>query len=153
MTIQSKRIKTAIFTKMTTLVAASTETSVIVDTFIAQRDITLIGIEMCNYLYLTNPTDSGTCEFEVRFTRSGWGVPGLLFSTLVAAFPRQATEGVNVGVGVWGSINNERTVFFPEGYGVDLDDGEVINMMTAWKNEMAQDQVGWCFGEYYYVDR
>lgn len=153
MTAKAKRIRTYFLVYSASLTAGLTHTSTNVDQFTAQADITIIGFELNAYVYLQNPVDSGTIEIEVQLTRGGWQNPGILATTIANCFGRQTTEGVNVGVN-WGSdLNKEKTVMFPEGYGIDMDSGEVLQMMECDKNDMAQTHWVWTFAIIYYVER
>ena len=120
-----------------------------------QDDITIIGMESYNEIEREGTGwDSGNllCISEIsrvgQFYRDG----ALMFCSAVVECG-EATVGINANQCVLGSMFNMECEWFPEGYGVDLDDGETLYLNCYAHNEMSNPKHFYFWSKIYYVER
>jgi hypothetical protein len=153
-TPEGKRVKTIVMAGSVEMANGEANQQNALDTHVWQEDVRVIGIEAYAELYALNAMDSGNIQALTEVSRVGsWGQDGRLLEAACIIIGTSITVGVGVTeVAIGDSIKVER-MFFPEGHGVDFDDGEAIYINALDNNNMANDQRGWHGATIYYVER
>jgi hypothetical protein len=155
MTVKTKRIKTHYMSGGQKTVSAGTSVFYLADDYWhLQDDITVIGVFLGSQIYKDNEYDSGLLQNITQISRNAvMNADG----EIACACAEQQGLSVTVGVGaetqLGGDPRNHVYLMFPEGYGIDIDDGEDLYLNTHMVNTMAQDQIMNSHCLIYYVER
>ena len=154
-TPQGKRVRSDLLTFSADPAAAASEAVIGADIFIAPDDIRIIGLHMgAEVLALANGWDSGKCNIAMYLSRvAQWMHEMSLMHVMAIVQCYEATVGAGVTETVLGPAYTEQEQMFPEGYGIDLDEGETLNLNAVYANSMANPHrvTGWAI--IYYVER
>jgi len=154
-TPQGKRIRSKLLTFTADPAAAASESVPGAAIFIAPDDVRVIGCHMgAEVLALANGWDSGKCNIAMYLSRIAQWMHEASFMHIMSIVQcYEATVGAGVTETVLGPAYTEREQWFPEGHGIDLDEGESINMNVVYANSMANPHrvTGWAI--LYYVER
>lgn len=156
MTVKSKRIKTKLMTKGQSIAAAGDEQYLGADSWVVQEDITIIGLGLrVSVQDGAFGWDSGRVSALGEISRvAKMFADGVLMGFCKHVICREATVGANSTQTVLGGQPTEvQFIMFPEGYGVDMDDGEVLYLNTDLHNDMANAHHTSINGIVYYVER
>lgn len=149
MTTKARKVRAQVLQEgVANLTHATTETTSA--TWTPQRDVTIIGFElMCNAgLAAAEIAEAGGYEVVAELTQEA-AVNG------TTALGRVHQSAVWEAGADQHDLDTTEVTMFPEGYGVDLDDGESINLVgSAFNSQAASDAADYywrCI--IYYVDR
>lgn len=120
-----------------------------------QEDITIVGVEMITEIE-ENGTgwDSGNLLALCDLSRVG----RIHHDGVIAACRNiidcwEATVGINANQVALGNNTNRELVMFPEGYGVDVDDGESLYLNCYAHNEMSNPKRFYYYATIFYTER
>jgi hypothetical protein len=154
-TATGKRIRSDLLVFTADPAAAASESVVGADIFIAEDDVRVVGLHMgAEVLALANGWDSGKCNIAMYLCRvAQWMHETSLMHIMAIVQAYECTVGAGVTETVLGPAYTEREQWFPEGYGIDLDEGESLNLNVVYANSMANPHrvTGWAI--IYYVER
>lgn len=147
-TAEGKRIRTFMMQGVITAVAQTPSGGVLVLARLIQDNITIIGAECISSCEVTDTalnTDgfvSSSCELSRVGIHSRDG-------TILKAHTVARWHGIFFA----GDIMHTETAFFPEGFGIDIDDGEYLNLIGT--NQNNSDDTLACYQNciVYYVER
>ena len=123
-------------------------------TKLVQDKIRIIGVAIIAEAIPLAELDSGELSFEVEVSRVGSiNQDGLIALCIGYVFGVSVTIGIGVSEVAVGDLHKDKVIFFPEGYGIDLDDGDAIYMNASFGNTMANDHSFAGIATIYYVER
>ena len=155
MTPKNKKVKTHFLSAGFELTAASGADTLSHDLWIPQDDITIIGIN-ARIAILEDGLgwDEGRLTVLVDFSRIGkLQQPGTILSFCHSQVGQQMVIGVDSAPTLKGPPNRGMLFFFPEGYGIDMDEQEPVYMHTSWANSMTNKFYASVGGAIYFVER
>jgi len=147
-TPQNKRVRTFMMQGNIIAVAQTPSGGVLVLAKLIQDDITVIGAECISSAELPDAalnTDgfiSTSCELSRVGLHSRDG-------TILKAHTLARWHGIFYA----GDMMHTETAFFPEGYGVDIDDGEYLNLIGTNQNNSDAQVTAYQNCIVYYVER
>lgn len=155
MTPQAKKVRTAWVSVGVPMVAAGGADVVGADTWIPQDNITIIGaLARASIVAAGAGWDSGRCiaKFELSRVAINEGDSTIL-NVGVGVDCWEATVGINATQTIIGDMHKSELLMLPEGYGIDIDEAEIVYLNYTWANDMANDHHA--SGAYiiYYVER
>jgi len=119
----------------------------VMDTHCAQDDIYIIGIH--GMVELASSLDEATGEESVTAVVSRSGVANSPGELICISNVRQ--EEATAGAHVHDFLCVHDSIMFPEGCGMELDEGEYLNLIMAWQITKARIVKGWF--EVFYVEK
>lgn len=150
MTIKSKRVRTELIQGEVHDILAATGGWFNSDAvWISQGDVTVIGCSMLIEAHWTGAPGAGKLgETKAELSRVGKpNQPGVImrYGTLV--------DNWAVGMTSWGF--KTRDMFFPEGYGIDVDEGEALhlNVYILTDEDTSPNWRGFAEAIIFYVER
>ena len=156
MTVKNKRVKTFYIKRSEVLSAGSNSFGNVPE--VLQDDVTIIGVQMFASLSSSNEFDSGTIYVMGAASRVAWNaVSGREDGDILFIESRIDARSVTVGAGVSevavGKVVEHELLLFPDGHGIDLDEGDIVYLNWAWANGMANDHGAFIDALVYYVER
>lgn len=138
-------------------VAGDDESKDAADSWEAPDDIRIIGIHSYSFLDLDNNIDSGDMHMAAVLSRQAAYGAAHYDSILAKIYNQMSARACVVGAGttelVFGTPLKEETYFFPEGMGIDVDEGEILYMSINRANSMANNHSVGAGFSIYYVER
>lgn len=114
-----------------------------------EDDVRVIGVSIIHEAYIVdaNMNEDEQVQLITEVTASGqWAQPGCLF--------RAELQAIWTGVIHSGDATRREThIMFPEGYGVDFDEHEFINMMYSFQKVCTVANYSFHNAIVYYVER
>ncbi|MBA7556660.1 hypothetical protein ES705_49376 [subsurface metagenome] len=130
---------------------AATSWGMVVASWIIQDDITIKGVFLMNE-HGASPGDGQTAEGShgIALTRGAQQYDDAAILNLMSARVREATAGAH---GIENFVTT-KILMFPEGYGIDLDYGDVLNLFSGGSSgDNAAAAFYMSVAEIYYVER
>lgn len=124
------------------------------DTWVAPDEIRVIGIELCSMVRPETEIDSGIVEARAEVSRvTDIDTIYALVKTLAYMQGGECTVGVNKTQVQIGNLIDRMSLWFPEGYGIDLDEHDALFFPRNYANSMANAHYAISWAVIYYVER
>ena len=154
MTVKNRRIKSVHLSHSVVATAGESVMIPSADSWIPQEDITIIGCEIVGEAIGLNEFDSGYLSGHHELSRiAKEDEPGVILQCYSFIQAREVLVGINLTQVIQGNNFQHLIMFFPEGYGVDIDEGEPIYLNVTRDNTMANDHSIATNVVVWYVDR
>jgi len=146
--IESKRIRTIVMGGSVN-VATTVSEDIVLASHVFQDDVTVIGYDLAVIPIITDTMSNadgqlhGRGELSRQGQRSQPGSLGMLQLHLVW----------NAAIVIGGKNPVQMTRMFPEGYGVEIDEGEGLNILTLVEWTGGATLAWWVDATIYYVER
>lgn len=148
MTVKSKRIRTKFLGGAVEGEMLDTFLPGVLVQWIVQHNITVIGCELIAEIDMTDSLSNADYESQliIELTRAGTIEQDSCISSL------QLEICFNGVVSIGGDLRKTLVMMFPEGYGVDVDEGEILNLVAyfSFVSAGAPHSYGSCI--VYYVE-
>lgn len=150
-----KKVRVAMLERVlpaATFIAGYNEIQVV--EWVSPDDYTLIGFELTAHVDPETNMDSGRIAMDAEITRtSSFGTQGVIGRSEARLECRTAVIGAGTTETVSGRQRAENIVMFPDGHGIDIDEGETINLLTWSQNSMANSHFAYAQAILYLVER
>ncbi|MBA7589347.1 hypothetical protein ES708_31429 [subsurface metagenome] len=155
MTTKNKQIKTKyLVVSIDNVAGVNTGTTTLA--WLLQDNITIIGWYLRAKVTPDANFDSGYQSVHAELSRAGIISQEAMLSRISARLQcGSSTMATVIENAVIGDNENNQVVMFPEGYGIDLDDGEYLYLHNTSNNTMGagNGHVGSSIACIYYVER
>lgn len=149
-----KKVKTVMLGYDVGAVAGGDLVDVVGMEHVFQDDVRVIGILLRCDVEDETDLDSGYLALNAEVSRaSKRGQAGALIMASCKTSCRSCTVGIGVTETVLVESHKVVVVMFPDGHGVDFDDGEYINLLVYMKNTMSNAHSGDANAIIYFVER
>lgn len=154
----TKRVKSLLISRTFDIASGGSEDKNAIAAVLIQDDITVIGCYVeARIRWQASPAfDEGQAYVRCEFSRVGvmTNDGAFLAADARCVYGTELVGATNVAITI-GNLKDTQTMFFPEGYGVDIDDGEYLYMNMAGINEIISAGSITVFGEItvFYVER
>jgi len=146
---EGKRIRTAAGGGGVAL-ATTVDFDAVLGAYVFQDDVTIIGFYVSNVAIINDAHSNadGMIHATIELSRQGVrGQPGIIGRASIHAV-------WNAILGLTGELWQRQTVMFPDGCGIEVDEGEGVNLLGLAEYVGAGGDLSW-WGEFilYYVER
>lgn len=132
-----------------TIAATASYGPAVVDEWIVQDDIKIVGVEMINEIDMADAISNADFEMQCIFELSRAGT--IERDSIIASCQNEMCWNGIISVG--GEPRKEVVIMFPQGYGIEIDEGEVINLVAYASGVKAGDSYVFASAIIYYVER
>lgn len=153
-TPDGKKVKTHFMSWSLTGTAGLADTLDGADEYIFQDDVRVIGCQVRAWNVPLAELDSGRIEAKAEVSRIGkWFSDGRILEAVSYQEGRSVTVAAGSTETLQGPYTEAKEIMFPEGYGIDFNEGDAIYLNAYWFNSMANDHVFEAQATIYFVER
>lgn len=146
---EGKRVRTTMFGGNYLQPHGESEARLGINSHIFQDDVTIIGVTLAHEILVTDVALNADAQLEITSEVSRQG--RMYLDGLLIHFEGQAMW--TAGIAVFQNIRGQVSVMFPEGHGIEVDEGEGVNLHLGFNNGATVDLSAFALVTLYYVER